>query len=38
LVCGKDTVRTPHPIELFGDDWQPPTEDTTEDATAETER
>src|SRR6478735_6225706 len=21
LSCGKDTVRTPHPIELFGDDW-----------------
>jgi hypothetical protein len=27
LVCGKDTVRTPHPVELFGDDWQSPTED-----------
>jgi len=22
LTCGKDTVRTPHPAELFGDDWQ----------------
>ena len=22
LTCGKDTVRTPHPIELFGDDWK----------------
>jgi len=21
LTCGKDTVRTPHPVELFGDDW-----------------
>jgi len=21
LVCGSDTVRTPHPVELFGDDW-----------------
>jgi len=21
LTCGKDTVRTPHPLELFGDDW-----------------
>ena len=21
LSCGNDTVRTPHPIELFGDDW-----------------
>ncbi len=21
LTCGKDTVRTPHPIELFGDAW-----------------
>jgi|SRR4051812_47565478 hypothetical protein len=21
LSCGKDTVRTPHPAELFGDDW-----------------
>jgi hypothetical protein len=22
LACGRDTVRTPHPIELFGEDWQ----------------
>ena len=21
LACGMDTVRTPHPVELFGDDW-----------------
>jgi hypothetical protein len=21
LTCGKDTVRSPHPVELFGDDW-----------------
>ena len=21
LSCGRDTVRTPHPAELFGDDW-----------------
>ncbi|HET7545877.1 MAG TPA: DUF3079 domain-containing protein [Polyangiaceae bacterium] len=21
LVCGSDTVRTPHPVELFGKDW-----------------
>ena len=21
LVCGNGTIRTPHPIELFGDDW-----------------
>ena len=21
LTCGKDTLRTPHPLELFGDDW-----------------
>ena len=21
LTCGKDTVRTPHPLELFGADW-----------------
>lgn len=21
LRCGNGTVRTPHPIELFGDDW-----------------
>jgi hypothetical protein len=21
LVCGNGTVRTQHPIELFGDDW-----------------
>lgn len=24
LTCGKDTVRTPHPLELFGDDWNRP--------------
>lgn len=22
LTCGNDTVRTPHPCELFGEDWQ----------------
>lgn len=22
LTCGSDTERTPHPIELFGEDWQ----------------
>ena len=22
LTCGKDTVRSPHPAELFGDDWK----------------
>jgi hypothetical protein len=21
LVCGNGTIRTPHPVELFGDDW-----------------
>jgi Protein of unknown function (DUF3079) len=21
LACGTDTIRTPHPIELFGEDW-----------------
>jgi hypothetical protein len=21
LACGNGTVRTPHPCELFGDDW-----------------
>lgn len=21
LRCGNGTIRTPHPIELFGDDW-----------------
>ena len=21
LCCGNGTIRTPHPIELFGDDW-----------------
>ena len=21
LACGNGTIRTPHPIELFGDDW-----------------
>jgi hypothetical protein len=23
LACGGGTIRTPHPIELFGDDWEP---------------
>ena len=22
LACGNGTIRTPHPIELFGEDWQ----------------
>lgn len=22
LACGNGTERTPHPVELFGDDWQ----------------
>jgi hypothetical protein len=22
LACGNGTIRTPHPIELFGDDWR----------------
>lgn len=22
LACGNGSIRTPHPIELFGDDWQ----------------
>ena len=21
LICGNGSVRTPHPVELFGDDW-----------------
>lgn len=21
LACGNGTIRTPHPLELFGDDW-----------------
>lgn len=21
LCCGNGTIRTPHPVELFGDDW-----------------
>jgi hypothetical protein len=21
LACGNGTIRTPHPVELFGDDW-----------------
>ena len=21
LACGNGTIRTPHPIEIFGDDW-----------------
>jgi metal-sulfur cluster biosynthetic enzyme len=27
-ACGRDTVRTPHPVELFGDDWQHWAEDS----------
>ena len=22
LACGNGSIRTPHPLELFGDDWQ----------------
>ena len=35
LTCGKDTVRTPHPIELFGADWNLPNGavETVNDAT-----
>ena len=22
LRCGNGTIRTPHPVELFGDDWK----------------
>lgn len=22
MACGNGSVRTPHPMELFGDDWQ----------------
>ena len=22
LACGMDTLRTPHPVELFGEDWE----------------
>jgi hypothetical protein len=22
LACGNGTIRTPHPCELFGEDWQ----------------
>ena len=22
MLCGNGSVRTPHPAELFGDDWQ----------------
>jgi hypothetical protein len=21
MICGNGTIRTPHPMELFGDDW-----------------
>jgi hypothetical protein len=24
LACGGGTIRTQHPVELFGDDWEPP--------------
>jgi len=23
LACGGGTIRTPHPVELFGEDWAP---------------
>jgi metal-sulfur cluster biosynthetic enzyme len=32
LTCGKDTVRSPHPVELFGDDWQQLAEGSGESA------
>jgi hypothetical protein len=35
LRCGNGSERTPHPVELFGDDWlewEPPAEDAGRDA------
>lgn len=32
LACGNGTVRTPHPIELFGEDWAPEDESRDEDS------
>ena len=32
LTCGKDTVRTPHPVEIFGADWNEPVECEEPDA------
>ena len=27
LRCGNGTIRTPHPVELFGEDWDEPSQD-----------
>ena len=38
MRCGNGTVRTPHPSELFGEDWQqwfPDTGDTAPEPAAE---
>ena len=29
LACGSGTIRTPHPVELFGEDWLEWSEDTS---------
>jgi len=32
LGCGNGTIRTPHPIELFGDDWESPLSESRADS------
>lgn len=34
MRCGNGSDRTPHPIELFGEDWQQWGQDATEPVTA----
>jgi len=34
LACGNGTIRTPHPIELFGEDWLEWSEETAASAPA----
>ena len=41
MVCGNGTIRAPHPIELFGDDWYldgEGTDDPTQDPTIHTQQ
>ena len=35
MVCGNGTIRAPHPIELFGDDWYLDAHDVARDGADE---
>ncbi|MGE0445556.1 MAG: DUF3079 domain-containing protein [Vicinamibacterales bacterium] len=38
LRCGNGTIRTPHPVELFGDNWDDPGSQATDAADADVDR